>query len=230
MRHRPVTPLEVAVLIPRVGAVAGADALVQAAQLDEAHTALHQAPRQQTLQPVAGDLPVGGVHAVHFFRGLSLALKAAQLRHGRLHAKRGLVVAHRRLDVVVATDVLDEFLIQSLDEIEPGTLRLPRLTGTDIAHRRRAIPNDDGALVFRRQIAVAEQSHAPVRNGCPARLQHHEAGHVLVFCPQSIRHPRPCGRVAHERKPRVERVVALRVFVDLTGHGANHRQLVRHRR
>ena len=31
MRHRPVTPLEVAVLIPRVGAVPGADALIQAA-------------------------------------------------------------------------------------------------------------------------------------------------------------------------------------------------------
>ena len=59
MRHRAVAFLQLAVLIPRVRRVARADAFVKATQLDEAHAALDEPPREEALLPLSRALLVG---------------------------------------------------------------------------------------------------------------------------------------------------------------------------
>ena len=215
-------------LIPRIARAARADALIQTAQLHEPHAALDQAPRDEALPTVAGHLFVRGIESVKLLRRVGLAAEIAQLGHRRLHEIRGLVIFDRRVDRRFARG-LRERAVEIADEAEPLALARLALARLDVRQRGIAVGLDDRGLMLRGQITAAEKSHAPVRHRRAARLQHDEAGQVLVLRSETVIHPRARARMAHERKPRVHRVIALRVLVHLRRHRANHRELIRAR-
>ena len=76
------------------------------------------------------------------------------------------------------------------------------------------------------QVAVAENAHTAMRESGCAALEHDESREVLVFSAESIGDPCAGAGMPHERKAGVEKVIALSMFIDLGGHGADHRQLI----
>ena len=101
--------------------------------------------------------------------------------------------------------------------------------GRDVGHRLASIGGDDGRLMLCGKETVAEQSHATVRDGGAAALQHHEARQVLVHRAEPVIHPRAGAGITHDGKSGVEKIIRLCVFVHLRGHRTDHRKVVRAR-
>src|SRR5262249_32829207 len=103
-----VTLLQIRMLIPAIAARWGAG------QFDEAHTAFNQPSRDQTLSAKDLRLRERGIDSVESLGRVRFALEVHQLRHRRLHPKRGLVVLDRRLDFVGGAEAIARFCIELL--------------------------------------------------------------------------------------------------------------------
>ena len=107
-----VAVLEVAVLVPAVGADARAE------QLDEPDAPLDQPPGDQAFAGEDLRRRIGIVEAVEPPGRRRLAVEAHQLGDGRLHPEGQLVVGDRRFQAVVAAHPAQHALVERAQQLE----------------------------------------------------------------------------------------------------------------
>ena len=117
-------------------------------------------------------------------------------------------------------------MVDLVDEAEASALGGVGFSGFDIGEGQRAIGLDDRGLMLAGEIAVIEETDATVRDAGVAALQDHEAREVLVFAAEAVIEPSSGAGMSHEREAGMEEVIPLRVFADLAGHRADHREVV----
>ena len=218
--------LEAGVLVPRVRSLARVGRFRQAAQFDEAHAAFHQPPGQQALTAVIRSCLVRVVQCVELAGRLGLASDVAEFGNLGLHPERRFVVPYRCLDVGVTAELLEEGPVHFVHEIEPVPLRGPGLQGLDVLDGVRFVAAQDGTLNVGRQVAVAVETDAAMRDAGLSALQDDESGEVLVLRAEAVVHPGAGRRMPDQRKPGVKEVVALGMLVHLARHRPDDGEVV----
>jgi len=214
-------------LVPRIGRTARADAMREATEFDEAHTAFDETPREEGLACVRGFLRDRGIDTVEFLGGVAFAGDVAEFGNGALHPKRGFVIADGGFDLGIGRGLGEERLVELTGKIETPFLRGDRISRADVADGFRLVGFHDRALMPPRQKSVAEQTDAAMwRNGA-ARLEDDVAGKVLIGGAETIRGPRASAGVAHDREAGVHEEIGLRMLVQRCGHRADHAEFVR---
>jgi len=126
----------------------------------------------------------------------------------------------------MAAEPLQEGPIHLCHEVEPLALRGRGLQRLNVLDGVLGVAAQDGALELGRQVAVAVDADAAVRDAGLAALQDDETGQVLVLGAEPVVHPGAGGRVTDQREAGVEEVVSLRVLVHGAGHRADDGQVV----
>ena len=214
--HRHVL-LDVAVMIPR--------AMVE---LNHPHATLGEPARHEA---VRGETAVARLlDAIAVEDVLRLVAEVGQLRHGRLHAKRHLVLRDARGDFRI-----DPFRrkhpVQAIDLLHHLTLRaLADAIGiADVMHRVALRLELDALKLARQQSARPLPRGDRLRAGLALRREDDEARQTVRLRAQTIEEPRAHARPALDDGPGVHESVR-RVVIDLLRlHRADDAQVVRDR-
>ena len=121
-----------------------------------------------------------------------------------------------------------EAFVHRADEVELLALHVLRLTRADIRDGFGFIGLHDAGLMLCGQEAIAEQTHAAMRSGRAAALQHDVAGQITRLGAEAVARPRSRAGEAEEGKAGVHEEVPLRMLAELRGHAADHAEVIRH--
>ena len=216
-----VVRLDVVVRVPRVGVLV-ADAAGE--NLHEAHAALDEPPRHQTLAPERlGDFLV---EPVEFSRRLRLAREVHRAGCAALHAVRELVGRDARRQLGVARELLHVELVQLRERVEARALIVGREAG-------RRLEIDDriaGRSKHRALVRGGQEAGAPVVRAAEraaARVGHHDVrGKARRDGAQPVGDPRADAGEAEIDLPRLHLVGALHVVVRSPVDRSQERDLV----
>ena len=209
---------QVAVLVPAVAATG------RASQLDEAHAAFDQPPREQALLGEGGGHLVRRADAIHPFRRVCLAAHVHQFGHRSLHAIGELVVRDGTLERVEFSETFHDSGVELAHERELRVLqRGLRLSGNHVRHRVRA-GLEDRALIRCGEKAAVEVVEAAGRDE-PA-VEHHEARQVSVLAAETVASPSAHAGPALQAAAGVEEIIRVCVLGEIARHRAHHGEVV----
>ena len=210
---------EVRVLVPPVAVDP------RARQLDEAHAALDEPPREQALP---SEDPRRLVRRRRGRTSARVAAVSPSIASARAPPPacgtpaRSCAIADStgsRAPVRATTCSSSVPSRSSFARCSAGSGSVGRMFATGVVRRP-----EDRALVRRRQEAAREAVEPAGRNQ-PA-VEHDERGQVAVLAAEPVRHPRAHARPAREAEAGVQEVVRVRVLGELRRHRAHDAQVV----
>ena len=189
-------------------------------ELDEAHAALREAPRQQT---VRRERPVARLRAVQVEDVRRLIAHVEQAWDARLHVERHLVLRDARLDLRIVQRSVRERVerVDCLNGVDlhlaadPARIRdvLHRIAHRVEPHALKPARQDAG-----RPLARRDRLHLPA---VALRDEDDEAGQIVRLRTQSVEHPRSHARAARDDRAAVHEGVG-RIVINLFGPHRPH--------
>ena len=224
--HGAVAFDEVGVLIPGVGAVATADALIAAGEFDEADAAFDEASGDEALEGVFGLLRVGAIDAVEEFGGWGFGGDVGEFGDGFLHEEGGFGVGDRGDDGVFGGGPGGEGGVEFGDEVEGASLFGFEEGWGDIGDGAVIGEIEDGALVGGGEEGIAEEADAAVRDGGFFGAEDDVGGEIGVEGAAAVADPGAGAGVAEEGEAGVDEEIALGVLAEFGGHGADDGEVI----
>ncbi len=194
--------------------------------LDEAHSLLAQATREDAIFGVTGLHGVRGiVRAIHFQNVRGLAAEIGERGHGHLHLRGEFVAGDASNEFAIAGEFFEMTLVESLQEIRGGF----------VGARGDAIgPREEADGVFRVEggalIRGGEEGGAPVvarSLRIATRIGNGDVGRqVFVFGAKRVVHPGARGRKALQRLAGGHEGLAGAMRVRLRRHAVAEKEVV----